>query len=33
MPAACGVAALAFWYGSNHYVRDRDVIAMPTTPP
>jgi MFS family permease len=23
MPAACGVAALAFWYSSYHYVRDR----------
>jgi MFS family permease len=32
MPAACGVAALAFWYGSNHYVRDRDSITVPTTP-
>ena len=27
MPAACGVAALAFWYGSNHYVRDRNAVA------
>jgi MFS family permease len=33
MPAACGVAALAFWYGSNHYVRDRDAVTAPTTPP
>jgi MFS family permease len=26
MPAACGVAALAFWYASNHYVRDRHAV-------
>src|SRR3954447_10443512 len=27
MPAACGVAALAFWYGSNHYADDRDAVV------
>ncbi len=31
MPAACGVAALAFWYGSDRYVSDRDAVTSPTT--
>ena len=30
MSTASGVAALAFWYGSRHYVRDGDA-ASPTT--
>jgi MFS transporter, Spinster family, sphingosine-1-phosphate transporter len=31
MPAACGVAAVAFWYGSGHYVRDRDAVTSSIT--
>jgi MFS family permease len=30
MPAACGAAALAFWYGSGSYVSDRDAVTSPT---
>lgn len=29
VPAACGVAALAFWTGSRHYPADRDAVAPP----
>ena len=31
MPTACGVAALAFWYGSDRYVGDCDAGTSPTT--
>jgi MFS family permease len=31
MPAACGVAAVAFWYGSGHYVRDQNAGTSSTT--
>jgi MFS family permease len=33
MPAACAVGAVAFWYGSRHYVRDRDAAAAAWAPP
>jgi MFS transporter, Spinster family, sphingosine-1-phosphate transporter len=33
MPAACGVAALVLWYGSGHYVRDRDALLASAHPP
>jgi MFS family permease len=31
MPAACGVAALAFWYGSHRYVSDCDAVTSAMT--
>jgi sugar phosphate permease len=31
MPAACGVAAVAFWYGSDRYVSDCDAVTSATT--
>jgi len=26
MPAACGAAALVFWYGPRSYAADRDAV-------
>jgi hypothetical protein len=31
MPLACGAAAVAFWYGSRFYVRDRGAIVSAGT--
>jgi MFS family permease len=31
MPAACGVAAVAFWHGSGRYVSDCDAVTSATT--